>query len=62
MLIARANPDYKQLADTLRQLGLNVTSNAVKNAVNTLYPEGMSAHADDGTILRDLFRYFRQGV
>jgi len=56
------NPDYKQLTDTLRQLGLNVTSNTVKNAVDTLYPEGMSSHADDGKVLRELFRYLRKGV
>ena len=56
------NPDYKQLTDTLRQLGLNVTSNTVKNAVDTLYPEGMSSHTDDGTVLRELFRYLRKGV
>ena len=56
------NPAYKQLADTLRQMGLNVTVSTVKNAVGTLYPEGISEHTDDGAILRNLFRYFRQGV
>ena len=55
------NPDYKQLTDTLRQLGLKITVSEVKNAVNTLYPQGITG-SDDGAIMRDLFRYFRQGV
>ncbi len=53
--------DHKQLADTLRQLGLKITVSEVKNAINTLYPQGMT-DSDDGAIIRDLFRYFRQGV
>ena len=55
------NHGYKQLADTLRQMGLNVTVSTVENAVNTLYPEGMP-NDDEGVIIRDLFRYCRQGV
>ena len=55
------NADYKQLTDTLRQLGLKITVGEVKNAINTLYPQGVIG-SDDGTIIRDLFRRFRKGV
>jgi hypothetical protein len=54
--------EYKELAGTLKQMGLNVTTGKVKDAVKVLRPE-MSEHPSiDGTIIRDLFRYFRQGV
>ena len=54
------NPTYKQLADTLRQMGLNVTLNTVNNSVKVLYPKGLPSHTDEGTVIRDLFRYLRQ--
>ena len=54
------NPAYKQLADTLRQMGLNVTLNTVNNSVKALYPKGLPSHTDEGTVIRDLFRYLRQ--
>ncbi len=57
----QSNPDYKQLAHTLRQMGLNVTVSTVNNAVNTLYPKGMP-DGDEGAVIRNLFRHFRQGV
>jgi len=52
---------YKELADTLKQMGLKITVSEAKNAINTLYPQG-TADNDDGVIIRNLFRYFRQGV
>ena len=52
------DPGYKQLADTLRQMGLNVTLNTVKNTVKSLYPKGLPPYADEGTVIRDFFRYF----
>ncbi|MHC5061242.1 MAG: helix-turn-helix transcriptional regulator [Planctomycetota bacterium] len=52
------NPEYKELADILKQMGLNVTVNKVKTAVNALYPEGLAQQPVDGTFIRDLFRYF----
>lgn len=55
------NADYKQITDTLRQLGLKITVSEVKNTINTLYPQG-TADSDDGAIIRDLFRHFRRGV
>lgn len=55
-------PDYKQLTDTLRQMGLNVKLNTVDNSVKVLYPKGLPSHTDEGTVIRDLFRYLRQEV
>ena len=51
---------YEELADTLRQMGLNVTCSKVKNAVKTLYPEKLAQHPVEGEVIRDLFRYFKQ--
>lgn len=52
----------EDLADALRRLGLNVTLNKVKNAVKTLYPEGLTQQHDEGRVVRDLFRYFERGA
>jgi hypothetical protein len=41
-------------------LGLNVTHVDVKDAVKSLYPEGLEQHSDEGIVLKDLFNYFRQ--
>ena len=54
------NSEYKELADILKQMGLNVTLNKVKTAVKALYPEGLTQQPVDGTFIRDLFRYFDQ--
>jgi len=54
--------DYKQLTDILRQMGLNVKLNTVSNSVKDLYPKGLPSHTDEGTVIRDLFRYLRQEV
>ena len=55
------NADYKQLTHTLRQFGLKITVSEVKNAVNTLYPQG-TADNDGGAIIKEVFRYFQNGV
>ena len=53
---------YAELADTLKQMGLNVSAVKVKNAVKVLRPETSEQPSIDGTIIRDLFRYFQQEV
>lgn len=53
---------YKQLTDTLRQMGLNVTLNTVTNTVKSLYPEELTQRPVDGSVIRDLFRHFKQGL
>ena len=56
--------DHKceELADILSQMGLNAARNKVKNAVNVLYPGGLTQCPDEGMVIRDLFRYFKQGL
>ncbi len=53
---------YEELTDILKQMGLNITCNNVKNAVKTLYPEKLTQQPVEGTVIRDMFRYFNQGV
>jgi len=53
---------YEELADILRRMGLNVTCNKVKNAIKALYPEELTQYPVEGTVIRDLFRYFKQGL
>lgn len=51
---------YEELADILSQMGLNVTCNKVRQAVKALYPAGLAQCPDEGMVIRDLFRYFKQ--
>ncbi len=51
---------YEELADLLSQMGLNVTCNKVRKAVKALYPAGLAQCPDEGMVIRDLFRYFKQ--
>ena len=51
---------YEELADILSQMGLNVTCNKVRKAVKALYPTGLAQCSDEGMVIRDLFRYFKQ--
>ena len=51
---------YEELAGVLRGMGLNLTRNRVKDAVDALYPEGLAEHLVGDSIIRDLFRYLRQ--
>jgi hypothetical protein len=52
---------YEELADALRQMGLNVTIRKVKDAVNTLYPEGLTQQPLEGSVIGDTFRFFNEG-
>lgn len=51
---------YDEIADTLKQMGLRVTSQKIKKAIMVLYSEENLATIDDGEIIGNLFRYFRQ--
>ena len=53
---------YEELTGILRQMGLNVTYDKVKNAVKALYPEELTQRPVDGSVIRDLFRHFKQGL
>ena len=58
---SQPNTRYEQFANTLRQFGLKIAVSEVKNAVNTLYPQG-TADNDGGAIIKEVFRYFQNGV
>jgi len=53
---------YKELAETLNQMELNVTAIKIEKAVKVLRPETLEQPFIDGTIIRDLFRHFKHGV
>ena len=55
-------PEYKELADALKQMGLNVSFHKVKKTIINRYPEGIPTQVDKGTIIGELFRHFRQGL
>jgi hypothetical protein len=52
---------YERLTDALLQMNKNVTPDAVKKAVNALYPNGLPPEYDEGGVIRDLYRYFDNG-
>ena len=58
----QSDHQYEELIGILRQMGLNVSLKKVKNAVKSLYPEGLTRSSVEGPVIRDLFRYFDQRV
>ena len=57
---ARKEPtgQYSEFVAALKNMGLKVTTSAVKCAVQTLYPEGLERGQDPSEVLRNLFKYF----
>jgi len=55
----RSNSKYSDLTATLTQMGLDVSVSQVKDAIEALYPEGLEEQNDEGTVIRDLFRYLK---
>jgi hypothetical protein len=53
---------FVELTDTLKRMGLDLDVNKVKKAMAELYPNGTDGSVDQGVIIRDLFRYFKNGV
>ena len=53
---------YKELADALEQMGLKMTCKKIKNALGDMYPNRVPQHIDKGTVIRDMVRYFNQGL
>jgi hypothetical protein len=51
---------YEELASTLSKMGLNVALKKVKNAVKILYPEGLTQQPLEGSVIGDMFRYFKE--
>ena len=50
-----------EFAETLGRMGLSINAAKVVTAIEKLYPDGMEGK-DHGIIVRDLFRFFKNGV
>ena len=63
--VARKHPVpqyYQVLIKVLSQMGVNTTPKQLKVALKNLYPEGLPQNMDDGLVIRDLIRYWHQGL
>ena len=58
----RSNQRRQELMQTLEKMGLKVTQKQLEQAIAALYPQGLPKDANMGSVIRDLFRYVRQGV
>lgn len=52
--------ELKPIAKTLKKMGLNVTHAQVKEAILTLYPDGLNEQAEPGRIIRNVYRFLSQ--
>ncbi|MFC1635684.1 helix-turn-helix transcriptional regulator [Planctomycetota bacterium] len=50
---------FKSLSTSLRELGIKVSIIEVQKAMKALFPEGLPKDRDNGSIIPDLFKYFR---
>ena len=59
----RPEPLYQELSEALLAMGIgDATSDRVKEAVNTLYPDKQVEEMDRGILIRHLYRFLRQGA
>jgi hypothetical protein len=57
----KSNSKNRELVMTLNNMDLNVNHGEVAEAVKELYPKGFEEQ-DTGTVIRDLFRFFKTGT
>ena len=61
-----SSPEFErfcqELTGILKQMGLGVTHSQVSKAVKALHPKGLEQYAIEGSIIRDLFSYFKKGL
>lgn len=50
-----------ELVEVLKQMGLKMTRDKVKNALQEIYHDGLERLVVDGELIRDLFGYFKSG-
>jgi len=53
---------YKELSETLGQMGLKVSSAKVRKAVTTIYANDWQKLDIDGKVIAEVFRYFQNGA
>ena len=56
----KVDKKFTDLADALKKMGMNVSHTEIHQAIQTLYPDGFD-HAEEGVVIRELFRFFKQG-
>ena len=59
--VKKSNSKHRELVMTLNNMNLNVNHGEVEEAVQELYPQGFD-DKDTGTVIRELFRYFKKGM
>ena len=52
---------HSEFRETLKQMGVVATVAEVSDALNKLYPGGIDEKADKGVIIRNLFKFFKNG-
>ena len=48
-----------EFSEALKKMGMEIGRNQLQQAVQSLYPDGLD-HKDEGVVIRELFRYFKQ--
>jgi hypothetical protein len=54
-------PEYQELTETLKQMGLDVTEKQVSMAIEKLYRDRL-ANEDMGLVVREIYRYIRNSM
>jgi len=57
---SKINSEHQELAQTLKQMGLDVSGSQVSQAVQELYPKGIENNEDTGIVIRELFCRFKK--
>jgi len=55
-------PKYKELSETLEQMGLKIPTAKIKKAIAILYPDNWRGLDINGEVIAEVFRYFQKGV
>ena len=53
---------YRELSETLKQMGLKTSPANVRRAFMTIYPNDWKKLDIDGEVIAEVFRYFQNGV
>ena len=57
----KTDPLIGELAETLKQMGLDVTMKQVQQGLSELYPDGTNGQ-EQGVVIRELFRHLKNGM
>lgn len=55
----KVDTQIQEYVDTLRGMGLEVSAKQVKGAISELFEEGLNGQ-DQGLVIRELYRFFKQ--